>query len=204
MDYQGNSKKLKGEKAPEKKEIQKVVVGEVVLKKKSLGQKFKSIFAEADIKSVMRYVVSDVLLPAARNMIVEASTKGVERMMYGERSYQRRGPGAGPRMTYNSPINRGDYRSPLTRPPGQLGATHPRIGRNDFILASKEDAVAVLQQMNDVIEMYEEVSVAELNEMVGFPSSHIDNKWGWRYLGDTQIRPIREGWLIDLPPAEPI
>lgn len=201
MDYQGNSKKAKEPKEA-KKEIEKVVVGEVIIKKKSLGQKIKDTFVEADFKSVMRYVVSDVLIPAARNMIVDASTKGVERMMYGDRAYQRRGSG-GPRITYNSPINR-DYRSPLTRPPSQLGSPHPRAGRNDFILASKEEASLVLERMNDILEMYEVVSVADLNELVGFPTSFVDQKWGWVYLGDTQIRQVREGFMIDLPPAEPI
>jgi hypothetical protein len=208
-DYQANSKKVKGEvekKAakPEKK-IEKVTVGQVIVKKKSLGQKIKDVFIEADFRSVTRYVVSEVMIPAARNMIVDASTKGVERMMYGDRAYQRRGPGMGqPRITYNSPVNRGEYRNPLTRPPSQSGLSHPRAGRNDFILTSREEAFQVLESMNDIIEMYEAVSVADLNELVGFPSSYVDQKWGWTYLGNAQVRPVRDGFMIDLPPAESI
>lgn len=199
MDYQGNSKKAKD--VPEKT-VEKVIVGEVVVKKKPLGEKIKGVFVEADFKSVGRYVIMDVLLPAARNMIVDASTKGIERMFYGERAQQYR---SGSRTIYNSssPL-RTDYRHPATRPPAQLGAAHPRPGRNDFILASKEEAQLVLQSMNDILEMYEVVCVGDLNELVGFPSSYVDQKWGWTSLGDTQIRPVREGFLIDLPPAEQI
>lgn len=206
MDYQGNSKKAKEpkESASPEKSIEKVVVGEVIIKKKSLGQKIKDTFVEADVRSVVRYVVSEVLIPAARNMIVDASTKGVERMMYGDRAYQRRGYSGGPRITYNSPINRQEYRSPLTRPPSQTGAIHPRAGRNDFILATKEEATRVLEAMNDIIEMYDVVSVADLNELVGFPSSFVDQKWGWSFLGAAYVRQIREGFMIDLPPAEPL
>ena len=58
--------------------------------------------------------------------------------------------------------------------------------------------------MNDIIDTYEVVSVADLNELVGLPTSYMDNKWGWIYLGDVQVRQIREGFLIDLPSAEPI
>lgn len=203
MDYQGNSKKAKEPKAPDKV-VEKVVVGEVIVKKKSLGQKIKDTFIEMDIRSVTRYVISEVLIPAARNMIVDASTKGVERMMYGDKGHQRRGYAGGSRFTYNSPVQRTDYRSPLTRPPSQLGSPHPRAGRNDFILASRDEAATVLERMNDILEMYDVVSVADLNDLVGFPTSYVDQKWGWTFLGDTHIRQIREGFMIDLPPAEPI
>lgn len=203
MDYQGNSKKLKaGEPVPDKK-IEKVIKGEVVVKKKNLGQKIKDTFVEADFRSVARYVVSDVLIPAARNMIVDASTKGIERMMYGDRAPHRR-PGFGPpRMTYGGSPLRTDYRSPATRPPVQ-GARFPRAGQQDFVLESKDEAMNVLQSMHDILEMYEEVSVADFHELMGLPTSHVDQKWGWRNLVNSNVKPIREGWLIDLPPVEPI
>jgi len=145
------------------------------------------------------------MLPAARNLIVDASTKGIERMIYGESAMRRRGIGApGPRVTYNSPINRGGY-SPSRPPsitPGE--SRSPRHSLNDFILSSREEAELVLERMNDIIDTYEVVSVADLNELVGFPTSFVDNKWGWIYLGDVQIRQIREGYLLDLPSAEQI
>ncbi len=88
MDPQANSRKsieTQGGKPPSKEKVEKVVItGEVITKKKGLGRKFKELFVSADAKSVIAYVAADVLLPAARNMIVDASTKGIERMMYGE------------------------------------------------------------------------------------------------------------------------
>jgi hypothetical protein len=204
MDYQGNANKDKEKKAKPEKRVEKVVSSEVIVQKKSLGRKFKDTFIEADLKSVVRYLLSDVLLPAARNTIVDASTKGIERMIYGEAAMRRRSMGAGPRITYNSPINRfrdaTPERSRLT--PGE--SRSPRHSRDDFILSSREEAELVLERMNDIIDTYEVVSVADLNDLVGFPTSYIDNKWGWIYLGDVQIRQIREGYLIDLPAAEPI
>ncbi len=205
MDYQGNSKKTNNPAVPEKKKVEKVIVGEVVIKKKSLGQKIKDIFIEADFRSVTRYVISDVLIPAARNMIVDASTKGVERMMYGDRGYQRRGGYGAPRTTYGgSPLQRTDYRHPSTRPPTPSGPAYPRAGRNDFILATKEEATNVLQSMHDILEMYEVVSVADLHELMGVPTSHTDQKWGWVHLLDSHVRQVRDGYVIELPSTEPI
>ncbi len=204
-DYQGNSDKQKAKAGLPEKKIEKVVVSEVIIKKKPLGQKIKDMFIEADFKSVARYVVTDVLLPAARSMIVEASQRGVERMVYGEQSKFRR-PGYGPRSSYGgSPLaNRTDYRHPATRPPVPGGSTFPRPGRNDFILATKEEGSEVLQSMIDILEMYSEVSVADYHELLGVPTAHTDQKWGWTNLFGSSVRPIREGWVIDLPPVEPI
>lgn len=202
-DYQGNAKKEK-ENKPEKK-IERVVTSDVLVQKRSLGRKFRDLFVEADLRSVTRYVISDVLLPAFRNTIVDASTKGIERMMYGEPAVRRRNFGMGPRVTYNSPINRG-YRD-AERPAYGRGNLAPRSStsaREDFILSSREEADTVLERMNDIIDTYDIVSVADLNDLVGFPTSHVDNKWGWASLADVQIRQTREGYLIDLPKPEPI
>ena len=205
-NYQGNANKDKKRATPEK-HVEKVVKGEVVAKKKPLGRKIKDLFIEADFRSVTAYIIYDVLIPAARNTIVDASTKGIERMMYGESAIRRRNAGPGPRITYNNPIHRGGYRDTGSlRPPGLTPgeSRSPRHQLSDFILSSREEAELVLERMNDIIETYEVVSVGDLNELVGFPSTFQDNKWGWNYLGDVQIQQIREGYLINLPSAEPI
>lgn len=209
QDYQSNSRKLRAEPEPTPaKNVEKVVVGEVVARKKSFGRRFKDLFIEADFKSVIRYVGSDVLLPAARNMIVDGATRGVERMMYGESAIRRRNYGPGPRITYNNPINRG-YRDvhdvTSRRAPAVSPEPRSRQVREDFILSSREEAEIVLERMNDIIDNYEVVSVADLNDLVGFPTNNsVDNKWGWLYLADVKVRQVREGYLIDFPPAEPI
>ncbi len=208
-DYQGNSKKMKEtEKVPVKK-IERVVDNEVVVQKKSIGRKFKDLFIEADLKTVLRYVGSDVLLPAARNMIVDASSKGVERLLYGDSAIRRRNYGGGSRVTYNNPINRGyrdgvPFQTPRNAPSISSEPRSSRYGQDNFIISSREEAAIVLERMNDIIDTYEVASVADLKDLVGIPPTHVDNKWGWIYLGDVQIRQIREGYLIDFPPAEPM
>jgi hypothetical protein len=214
MDYSGNSRKSKEppEEKP-KKEIEKVVVGEVVVKKKSIGAKFREVFIEADFRSVTQYIIYDVLIPAARNTIVDVATKGVERMMYGESAIRRRNYGSGTRITYNNPIDRGyvdrGYRDASTNPPrGRLPSVRDsqlqRHSQDDLILSTKEDAALVLERMNDILDNWPVVSLADFKELVGIPSTFIDNRWGWVNLKDVQILQVREGYVIDLPSAEPI
>jgi hypothetical protein len=206
MDYAGNSKKEKEESSKPDKKIERVITTDVVVQKRSLGRKFRDLFIEADLRSVTKYVIGEVLLPAFRNMIVDGSTKGIERMMYGEPAVRRRNFGSGPRITYNSPIARMP-RDSDSASYGRRTAPQSRTAsraREDFILSSREEAELVLERMNDIIDNYDMVSVADLNDLVGFPTSHIDNKWGWINLADVQIRQIREGYLIDLPQPDPL
>lgn len=208
MDYQANSRKSKEDKPKPEKKIEKVVAGEVVVHKKSLGTKIKNMIIEADFKTVIRTVVSNVLVPAARNMVSDAFHEAVDRTIYGEAAVRHRRHGPGSRVTYNNPISRpysSDPRDPRRMAPSvEPGPRRSRQRGADFILSSKEEAQLVLERMNDIIDTYDVVSIADLNELVGFPTSHVDNKWGWVFLGDVDIRQLREGYLIDLPPAEPI
>lgn len=205
-DYQGNSKKSKESQNIPPKNVEKVIATEVIIQKKGIGRKFRDLFIEADFKTVIRYVASDVLLPAARNMILDAATKGVERLLYGESAIRRRNFGMGSRITYNAPVNRGYGGSPLRYAPPVL--PEPRVSRHtrdNLILSSREEGEIVLERMNDIIDSYDVVTIQDLNDLVGVEgSTHVDNKWGWTNIDHVQIRQVREGYLIDFPPPEPI
>lgn len=211
MDYQGNAKKNKEQKVKPDKEVKKVTTGKVIVQKKSFGTKFKDLFIAADFNSVSRYILMEVLIPAVRNLMWEASSKGIERMIFGERAAQRRMYGSGSRTIYNSPVSRPiPYPSAVGSPMAPRGlpvSPNPstsRYNRDEFIIATREDANAVLEMMNNIIDQYEVASVADLYDLLGVESSHTDQKWGWVQLGDVTIRQTREGFLLDLPQASPI
>lgn len=217
-DYQGNANKNKqsdvAEEKKPKKVVSKVTVGEVIVQKKTLGKKFrelfgfKAIFGETDTRSVAEYVIVDVMIPAARNLVFDVLSEGLKRKMYGDSVSRRYMPGSGSRVTSYTPYNRPVDRrySPLSGATVRRPINEPRTKheRENFILSSRQEAELVLERMNDIIDSYEVVSVADLNELVGLPTSHIDNKWGWTYVGDVDIRQVREGYLIDFPLPEPI
>ena len=210
-DYQSNSKKSKeiGADVPTNpKTVERITVNDVIVKKPGIGRKFRDLFIEADLKTVIRSVAFEVLVPAAKNMMFDSVNRGSERMLYGDTAARRRSLGGGPRVTYNNPVNRGGYGgSPLRyapQPSPDPRPNTPRLGRTDLILSTQEEADAVLEQMKDLVDQYEVASVADLNALVGLPTSHIDNKWGWGNLSGTTIRQIREGYLIEFPPAEAI
>jgi hypothetical protein len=174
-----------------------------------LGRKFKDLFIGADFNSVFNYVLVDVMIPAAKNMIVDGVYQGIQRTMYGESAVRKRYSGIGPRSitTYNAPVNRGYSGSsaPLRNaPPPTPGPRSLRTMNEDYIVSTREEGDLVLERMNDILEVYEIVSVADLNELVGYPTTHIDNKFGWTDLRGSAVRQVRDGFLIDLPQVEPI
>jgi hypothetical protein len=210
VDYQSNARKSKADKEEVKqpeKQIEKVVTGEVVQKPKTIGRKFKDIFFGGDFKVATKYVAADVLLPALRNLIVDMTSKGIERVVYGESSYRQRNINYPPRIQYNNPIHRTLPADPRSR--GYLpGQQHmPRSDRreiNDVILASRAEAELVVERLVDVIDKYEVASLADYYDLLGLPTTHVDNKWGWTFLNNIDIRQVRDGYLIELPALEVI
>lgn len=210
MDYQSNSRKSKEEqqKKEKPKEIEKVIEGEAIVRKRPLGTRLKETFLGGDAQSVARYIAAEVLLPAFRNLLVDATTKGVERMVYGESSTPRRPQNYGPRITYNNPVNRGYMGDPRYRsanlPDQPTYSPPPRSDGAEILLPDRAAAELVLERLQDIIDQYDVASLADLKQLVGLPTVHTDNKWGWVMLRGADIRQIREGYLLDLPPAEQI
>jgi len=207
-DYQGNAKKDRAAAEKPEKNIERVVVGEVIVQKPTLGQKFKGLFTRTDPKTVITYVAASVLLPAAKNMLYDGLKTTAAHMIFGEAAARRQQmtAGGGSRTVYNNPVSRARegmarLAPPVTQVPRALSRQHVH---ENFILSSRDEAELVLERMNDIIEKYEVVTVADLNDLVGLPTTHVDNKWGWIYLADVQVRQIREGFLIDFPPAEAV
>lgn len=213
MDYTSpsNSKKSKeleeGKSTTPEKNLDKVVKGEVIVKKKGLGRRAKDLVLAADLKGAAKYVLISVMIPNIRNLIFEAGDTWWKQIVYrGEPSRRSGLPGSSYRVQYNNPIQRQQYPpDPRYAPPVQQGPRRSqRSSQDDLILSSRQEAEEVLTHLNDIIEKYDCASVFDLHELVGIPSNHAEQKWGWGSLVGTPIHQVREGFLLALPPAEPI
>lgn len=202
-NYAGNSNKDKESKAEKpEKDIKKVVTQAVTVKKKGAGRRLKDSFIQADVRTVLSYIVTEKVIPGAKNIILDSIYNGFERMFFPGETRTR--PGQQSRISYSG-ISRAMSGSPLrTAPRIERGPRSTRQAREEFVIPSRKEAEEILELMNDVIDNYDVVSVADYYEMVDQPMSPVDQKWGWSFLGDVQILQARGGYLIDLPPAEPI
>ena len=205
-NFPGNSHsaKSKPQKNPDDKNIERVITTPVMQRKKTFGQKFKDAFIGGEFRSASTYILAEVLLPALRNTIVDATSKGIERMIYGDvtpRSHNNYGNNR-PRISYDSPLHpmSPQHRAYLPHQPGP----GKRQQFNDIVLTSRAEAELIIERMGDIIENYEYASISDLKHLIGERSNYVDKTWGWSSINFVDIRQIREGWLISFPSAEPI
>jgi hypothetical protein len=186
------------------KKVERVVSGDVTRKKKSLRKQFSETFVGGDAKMAVRYVIFDVMLPAAKDMVVEAGSQGIEKLIFGES--RRRGstpPQAGPTgyVSYNR------YAMGQSRQPGPQRAMsrQARSAHNfdEIVLESRSEAEEVIDRLFDLVSRYDTATVADLYELVGLGSTHTDHKWGWADLQGAGVSRTRGGYLLDLPEPVP-
>lgn len=205
-EFPPNSVRAKKEseaETPEDKKVESVVKGEVKRRKKPLGKRFQETFLGGDARGTAQYVLFAVLIPAAKEMLVEAGAKGVERLVYGESTRRTMSRPAG-NIQYNA-YNRMQQAS--DRPPAANMSRRARA-RHDFdeiIMQTRSEAEEVLERMYDLLSRYESVSVADLYELTGVQSAHTDQKWGWVELRGADVSRTRSGgYVLDLPEPVPL
>jgi hypothetical protein len=218
-DFPGNSQRPRralpqGEPAPERPEkgkIEKVVEGEVIFRKKTLGKRFRDFFIAEDGVTVRQYVIEDIVRPALRDLLFDAALGGLERTFYRDgrpvgRGLRGRGigglglPGGGIRydLASRGPAGRGDDPRPqLSR---RARATHDF---EQIIMPSRADAEAVLTGLFDILEQYNEVKVLDLYELIGYSSNFTDDRYGWTDLRGSSVHRTRQGgYVLELPPTQ--
>lgn len=189
----------------EEKNIKRVTSGEAIRKKKSLRKQLRETFIAGDLKTSVRYVAFDILLPTLRDMLWEAGSGGIEKLIFGES--RRRGstpPVSGPTgyVSYNRYSMGGSRMSGPQRAMSRMARA--RHDFDEIVLASRVEAEEVIDRLFDLVSRYETATVSDLYELVGIPSSHTDNKWGWSDLRGAGVSRVRDGYMLDLPDPIPL
>lgn len=196
-EYPSNSNKSK-----EKDKLEKVVTGRVVKKEKSLGAKISETFLEDDARSVGSYVLWDILIPAAKNLIADMVTKSIDMFFWGgenrpdNRTYRERN------RSYVNYGSYSDHRPRRDRYSNSAADRKPRSVRmsfDDVIFDNRQEAENVLSVMIDHLDEYDEVTVADFYDLIGFDSNYTDRDWGWDNLGSSYVDRVRNGYVIRFP-----
>lgn len=196
-DYTPNSNKYKEEQknASERKKLDKVVKGTVKTKKNNV-RKFTDIFISEDASNVKSYVLMDVLIPAVKKAISDIVTNGIDMILYGEtnRSSKR---GSSGYVSYRDYSERRSERR-------DYGRSRTSYDYDDLIYTTRSEAEEVLTRMDELIETYGMVTVADLYDLSGLSCNYTDNKYGWMSLRNADVTRAKDGWTIKLPKAVPI
>lgn len=191
-EFRSDSYKTKNENnLVREKKIEKVVNGSVKSKKRSGIQKLADIFISEDIDDVKSYIFEEVIVPAAKDVILDAvkallgasgKSKGTTSSKISYRKY------------YDKENNRDYY----------TGGNKTRYDYDEIILDNRGEAEDVLLRMDELISMYGIVSVADFYDLVGVSGDYTDNKYGWTNLRSASVIRTREGYMIKLPKPLPL
>lgn len=194
-EYKSNSHKSKDEE--KKKEIAKVVTGEVKTKKKNEVQKFADTFISEDIANVKSYILMDVLVPALKKAISDVVTNGIDMILYGE-------PGRTKKSTTASKVSYRSYYDRTSDRDDYISSRRRGFEYEDIILETRGEAEEVLMRMDELIDTYGIVSVGDLYDLVGIQGDYTVNKYGWTNIRNAQVIRVRDGYMIKLPKALPL
>lgn len=202
-DYKPNSNRFKEEqkiKEREKRVEKPVVTSKVVTRKQSKVRKLADEFISEDAKNVKTYVFGEVLIPAIKKAVCDIVTDGISMILYGEsRGGNKRS--TADRVSYRSYYDDRSYSSS-----NRTTNTTTRSGYSydDIILNSRGEAQDVLDRMDELMETYDLVRVADLYDLVGITGSYTDNKYGWFNIRSAEIVRVRDGYMIKMPRAVPV
>lgn len=200
-----NSYKAREESAlasQKKKQITKVTKGVVKTKKKNEMSKLGGMFISEDASKVKSYILMDVLVPTIKKAIHDIVTNGADMILYGE-------VGQSKKRTYASTVSYRDYydnggrgASRFDDPP--RARTRAGYSFDDIILETRGEAEEVLLSMDELIETYGSVSVADMYDLVGISCEYTDNKYGWKNIRTAEPVHVRGGYMLKLPRALPL
>lgn len=198
-EYESNSHKVREQKAlAEREKVQKAVKGKVKIKKKKGLNKIAGDFISTDIKNVKSYVLMDVLIPSLKKAISDIVTNGIDMILYGESKPKKRTKSN--YISYDRFANDRRYTERQSS-----SATRVRYSVDDIIFESKRDAEEVITGMDQIIDQYGVVRVADLYDLVGMTGDYTDNKYGWDDIRTADITRTREGdYVLRMPRARPI
>lgn len=199
-EYKPNShrsKEGKTEALTDRKKVEKVVHGRVRTKPKSGVSKITDVFISEDAANVKSYVVMDVLVPAVKKAISDIVRDGIDMILYGE-SRGRKSSSASDYVSYR------DYSRSDDRDRFRDSRSRSSYAHDDIILDSRGEAEEVLTRMDELIDTYGNVSVADLYDLVGKSSEYTDNKYGWTNIRNAEPIRVRDGYMLKLPKVLPI
>lgn len=205
-DLKPNSHRYKEEQKNaqvERPKVEKVVTGTAKMKKNEM-RKIADVFIAEDVANVKSYILMDVLVPAFKKLISDIVTDGIDMVLYGSTGRRRSSTGSTSRAGYvdYSGISSGRrYDDRRRDEPARRDIRH----YEDVTVETRGEAEEVLRRMDELMETYRVVRVADFFDLVGLPCEYTDNNYGWTNIRNAEVVRDRSGrYAFKLPRALPI
>lgn len=174
------------------KRAEKIVTGKVKTKPNA-KRKLTDVFISEDAVNVKNYILMDVIVPAVKKAIYDLVVGTLDISLYG-------GRGSGKRPSADK-ISYRDYNSMSRQDNRDMQRSHSVYSYDDIIFSTRGEAEAVLSRMDEIMDEYRMVRVADMYELAGVSGDYTDNKYGWTNIRDAKIVKVYDGYKIDMPRA---
>lgn len=176
---------------PKNKKIRQVAKAKT--REQRLSKKLRDSFVPEDINDVKTYLIFDTIIPHVKDTILDLINMAFYGESYGGRS-KRRGYYTNERTSYSS-YYKSDKDREQRRERSRRSTDIPEI-----IVSSRMEGQDVLEEMNNLIDEYDQVSVADLNEIVGITGQYTDENFGWFDISSARVKRVGPNeYLLDLP-----
>lgn len=200
-------------KEPAKEKIDPVVKNEVEVKKKSKVKSATESFLGEELDSVKDHIVNDMIIPSTKDAMSnmfggiidffnDMIHDFIDTMLFGADSHQQKTKASQTYVSYQGYYTKKNNNSRQKRP--VTAKEQHDISELEYQTA--EDARTVLYDMQDIINSYKSVSVAELFDLSGITLDWAERKEkekiGWTDLSGVSVRRRRGKHILTLPRAE--
>ena len=195
---------------PPREKLESVVKkGTVIQKKPNIFKRTARSMVADDVQNVGDFVVTDILVPALRNLLYDVIVGGAGRTIFGTAAARR--PGMNPglfgtaqnlKTAYHNASNPAASTAPA--PQGMSKQAQARFDFSEISLTDHSEALYIIELLKQRVGEYGTASVADLYDLLGHTGAFTDQNWGWTDLTNARVHQNRNGFVLDLPHPVPL
>lgn len=183
-------------------------VGKAKAQKKSLVQKLAKSIIEDSIESVKERAFNDIIVPGLKSLIFDTITDMADAMLFGNSEYSN-GYSSRNRSSSRRQEDRASYSGYYDKKSRRNRRDNDRrsswsdysMEPDDIKVKTRRIANNALAEVDKCIRKYGQASIADLYDAVELTSDWTDSQYGWTDIRGAKIRPIRDGFMIIMPPT---
>jgi hypothetical protein len=206
------SSAAKPEQADERPKVEKAIEGTAIVRRKTVGSRFKTIFTGVSLKDVVDDVVDQAVIPGIKGLLFDAGERALERWLGNTNGVGR--VAAKSMVTNVAHVAYNKFSTPsvatnrptVAQPQQQMSRRGQAVFDFEEIeFKTRQDATIVLNLMYDHLDHYKTVSVAEFYGWADVRGNFTDQNYGWRSLEGAGPTRTRNGtYALNLPYPVPI
>jgi hypothetical protein len=200
--YPDNSDSAKEPEESDRVKLEPIVKTAVTRHKQTAWDKVKETMFGASAREVGHDVLTDVIVPAIKDLIVTSGNAALESIFWGRTG---QGPRGGHNRRQHVSYDKVTKKTPFESERKMSQKARASHNFDEIVFDTRGEAEEVRDALTDYAERFDVAPISALYDLVGITGSFQDDKWGWYELRGANVTRARVGgYLLNLPRPEPI